>query len=104
MVSISFDIDNSRYRRHIDGRRFRTGDDTPRRRSSEMSEAYLTNWLVDRCQSGSRSHFHDVALREARIATQRHELQLKSPVRESLVARLRLAFAGPSTNACNCPA
>ena len=72
-----------------------------------MSEAYLTNWLVDRCQAGSRSHFHDVALREARIATERravHAVEATAPVREGLVNRLRLAFAGPNTGACNCPA
>jgi hypothetical protein len=74
------------------------------RRSSDMSEAYLTNWLVDRCPTGSRSHFHDVALREARIATVRHAPEPKAPARGSFVTRLRLAFAGPSTDACNCPA
>ena len=68
-----------------------------------MSEAYLTNWLVDQGPNGSPSHFHDVALREARIATERHEPATKAPARESFVTRLRLAFAGPAADACNCP-
>ena len=69
-----------------------------------MSEAYLTNWLVDRCPAASRSHFHDVALREARIATEHHAVEPETRPREGLVNRLRLAFTGPSADACNCPA
>jgi hypothetical protein len=70
-----------------------------------MSEAYLTNWLVDRCQGGTRSHFHDIALREARIAQDHRSEAPAVPARESFVARLRLAFAGQAAgDACNCPA
>ena len=69
-----------------------------------MSEAYLTNWLADRCQMASRSHFHDVALREAQIATEHNEPELKATAHESFVTRMRFAFARPSADACNCPA
>jgi hypothetical protein len=73
-------------------------------RRHPMSEAYLTNWLVDRCATGSPSHFHEVALREARIATERNASEPDAPVRQGFVARVRFAFARPATDTCNCPA
>ena len=69
-----------------------------------MSEAYLTNWSFGGETPGTRSHFHETALREARIATEHHAVEPETRPREGLVNRLRLAFAGPSTDACNCPA
>ena len=79
-------------------------DDETDRRSSEMSEAYLTNWLSDRCSTGSPSHFHDVALREARIASEHHESEPRAQAQEGFLTRLRFAFTRPSADACNCPA
>ena len=71
-----------------------------------MSEAYLTNWSFGGETPDTRSHFHETALREARIATDYREVEPAIPARESLLTRLRLAFGGPSATAeaCNCPA
>ena len=69
-----------------------------------MSEAYLTNWLSSSGTTETRSHFHDTALREARIATEHHQPEPKPAAPTPFLSRLRLAFAGPQTDACNCPA
>ena len=70
-----------------------------------MSEAYLTNWSFGGETPDTRSHFHDTALREARIATDHRGVEPEIPARESFLTRLRLAFAGrPAADACNCPA
>ena len=70
-----------------------------------MSEAYLTNWTFGGETPGTRSHFHETALREARVATDHRNETPAVRAREGFVARLRLAFAGqPTTDACNCPA
>lgn len=71
-----------------------------------MSEAYLTNWSFGGETPDTHNHFHEVALREARVATDFREAELATPAREGFVTRLRLAFAGrpATTEACNCPA
>lgn len=72
-----------------------------------MSEAYLTNWSFGGDTRSGRSHFHETALREARVATEFHEPETRvEPAQAGFLARLRLAFAGPSAapDACNCPA
>jgi hypothetical protein len=70
-----------------------------------MSEAYLTNWSFGGETPDTRNHFHDTALREARIASERREIVPASPARETFLTRLRFAFAGrPAADACNCPA
>ena len=70
-----------------------------------MSEAYLTNWSFGGETPDTRNHFHDTALREARVASEYHDAKPAIPAREGFLTRLRLAFAGPAaTDACNCPA
>lgn len=70
-----------------------------------MSEAYLTNWSFGGETRETRNHFHDTALREARVASEYHEVERALPARESFMTRLRLAFGGqPAADACNCPA
>lgn len=70
-----------------------------------MSEAYLTNWSFGGETPDSRSHFHETALREARVASEYHQVDPANPAHESFLTRLRFAFAGqPATEACNCPA
>lgn len=70
-----------------------------------MSEAYLTNWAFGSESNETRNHFHEIALREARIASDQREVETATPARESLLTRLRLAFIGRAdTDACNCPA
>ena len=53
-----------------------------------------------------RSHFHAVAMREARSTTDRREGAAEAAPRRTVAARVRLAFAGPgaTTDACSCPA
>jgi hypothetical protein len=75
-----------------------------------MSEAYLTNWAMG-SHFDDRDRFHDVALHEARVATERQagtERQATRPNAaqgESLVSRLRLALGRPvAADACDCPA
>lgn len=70
-----------------------------------MSEAYLTNWSFGGETPDTRNHFHETALREARIASDHRETAGRTQARESFLTRLRLAFAGQAaTEACNCPA
>jgi hypothetical protein len=71
-----------------------------------MSEAYLTNWSFGGDTPDTRNRFHETALREARVATERRALVPESPAQASFLTRLRLAFAGQTaaTEACNCPA
>jgi hypothetical protein len=70
-----------------------------------MSEAYLTNWSFGGETPDTRNHFHETALREARIASDYRDVEPAPPDKGSFVNRLRLAFAGPSAvDACNCPA
>ena len=70
-----------------------------------MSKAYLTNWSFGGETPDTRNHFHDTALRDARIASDYRQVEPAFPARERFLTRLRLAFAGPSaTEACNCPA
>jgi hypothetical protein len=74
-----------------------------------MSDVSLSNWSFGGEPASGRSHFHDTALREARIATEYHEREHEheaAPAQPGFLARLRLAFAGPAAapDACNCPA
>jgi hypothetical protein len=70
-----------------------------------MSEAYLTNWSFGGETPDTRNHFHETALREARIASDYRQVQPAVAVEMSFLTRLRLAFAGPAaTDTCTCPA
>ena len=71
-----------------------------------MSEAYLTNWSFGGETPDTRNHFHETAIREARVATEHRSVEPAAPARASFLTRLRIAFAGPAatTEACNCPA
>ena len=63
-------------------------------------------------ESPDRSRIHETALRDARVATDYHEVASPAPARSGLVARLglgsrlRVAFAGgpATTEPCSCPA
>ncbi len=75
-----------------------------------MSEIQMAHFSFGG-ESPERSRFHEVALRDARVTTDRHETEA-APARAGLVARLglgsrlRVAFAGgqATTEPCNCPA
>jgi len=70
-----------------------------------MSEAYLTNWSFGGETPDTRNHFHDTALREARVASDFRQVEPAKTAHEGFLARLRFAFAGqPAADACNCPA
>lgn len=70
-----------------------------------MSEGYLTNWSFGGETPDTRNHFHETALREARVASDYRHVEPAAPVRERFITRLRLALAGPTAaDACNCPA
>jgi hypothetical protein len=67
-----------------------------------MSEAYLTNWALG-SHFDDRDRFHDVALHEARVATERHAVATRREPDASLVRRLRLALGRPAPmDACDC--
>jgi hypothetical protein len=72
-----------------------------------MFEIYPTNWpaAVD---ADRENHFHETALREARIATDASPVGAEpAAVHQGFLVRLRLAFAGvaaPTTESCTCPA
>ena len=69
-----------------------------------MSEAYLTNWAMGR-NFDDRDRFHDVALHEARIATEPQAAPVRTVAGESLISRVRLALGRPlPVEACDCPA
>ena len=74
-----------------------------------MFELYLSHTSAGDHSTDPRNQFHEIAMLEARIASDWHDAAT-APVAEtksSFVSRLRLAFAGaPSatTEACNCPA
>jgi hypothetical protein len=103
---MNFDIDKYRYGWHIDGRRYR--------QETEMTEIQLTHFSFGG-DSMESSRFYEVALREARVATDAHagESAAPSPHR-GIVERLGLrarwrtfAFAGgspASVEACACTA
>jgi hypothetical protein len=97
MVSMKFDIDNHQYGCHIDRRRYS-------KESTEMSEAYLTNWLAGH-QDDQRNHFHEIAIHEARIASDLRG-RPATPARTSgLVDRLRAVLTGVApAERCDCPA
>lgn len=68
-----------------------------------MSEAYFTNWLAGHAND-ERNHFHQVAMHEARVASDVHP-RISAPSRTTgLVDRLRAALAGPTpAERCDCP-
>ena len=69
-----------------------------------MSEAYLTNWLSSQ-PSDERNHFHELALHEARIASEHHAAAASPHRVASFVERLRAALPGPArAERCDCPA
>ena len=76
-----------------------------------MSEIQLAHFAFGG-ETPERSHFHEVALRDARVTTDRREAPEAAPARASLFAglrlggRLRAALAGgpATTEPCNCPA
>ena len=59
-----------------------------------MSEAYLTSFSFGADAGDARNRFHQVALREARIATERHAARDTQPAQPGFTTRLRLAFGG----------
>jgi hypothetical protein len=53
------------------------------------------------------NRFHETALREARYATEYHQIAHAEPPRMGIVARLRMALTGDhsaSAETCSCPA
>jgi hypothetical protein len=69
-----------------------------------MSEAYLTNWAVGR-HFDERDHFHEVALAEARVASDRRVAPVARTTDESFITRIRAALGRPAAvEACDCPA
>jgi hypothetical protein len=71
-----------------------------------MSEIQMAHFSFGG-ESAHRSHFHDVALQEARLATDHREPAVEPAPRRGFATRLRLAFAGgavASPEACSCPA
>ena len=74
-----------------------------------MFELYLSHTSAGEHSTDPRNQFHETALREARIASERHAAASAptGPSRAGFVSRLRLALAGSSvttTEACSCPA
>jgi hypothetical protein len=73
-----------------------------------MFELYLSHTSAGEHSTDPRNQFHDIALREARIASEwRGQSAAVTPASPSFVSRLRLAFAGrpaSTTDACACPA
>ena len=69
-----------------------------------MSEAYLTNWAMG-SHFDDRDRFHDVALHEARVATERRPAAPAATPNESFISRLRLALGRPvAVETCDCAA
>ena len=76
-----------------------------------MSEIQMAHFSFGG-ESPDRSRIHEIALREARIATDYHELAPTNPARAGFISRLglgsrlRVAFSGgpATTEPCNCPA
>jgi hypothetical protein len=69
-----------------------------------MTEAYLTSFLSDH-QGDPRDHFHDVALHEARIASEVHARPADPARTAGLVQRVRAALTGAArVERCDCPA
>jgi hypothetical protein len=68
-----------------------------------MSEAYLTNWLAGH-STDDRNHFHEIALHEARIASEVRGTT-RGPSRiDGLVDRIRAAIPGIAPiERCDCP-
>jgi hypothetical protein len=73
-----------------------------------MFEIYPTNWpaAVD---ADRENHFHETALREARVATEASVVgaAAAAAVHQGFLVRIRLALAGsmaPTTESCTCPA
>jgi hypothetical protein len=66
-------------------------------------EAYFTNWALGSDFEG-RDHFHDVALHEARVASDARGRHFTAPASRGLVERLRAALtrAVPAER-CDCP-
>jgi hypothetical protein len=73
-----------------------------------MFDVYSSDWPVAVTSTDPRNRFHDLAIREARVATDYHAAGTPSAVRPSLATRLRLALAGAagmtSSEPCTCPA
>jgi hypothetical protein len=71
----------------------------------EMSDAYRASFSFGTTNPEGCCHFHEVALREARIASEYHHGEPVTSMRERALTRLRFAFARPAEpEACNCPA
>ena len=71
-----------------------------------MSEIQMAHFSFGG-EAADRSHFHDVALREARATTDRQPALVEPAPHRTFAGRFRLAFAGgpaTTTEACNCPA
>ena len=69
-----------------------------------MSEAYLTNWLASHV-ADERNHFHEVAIHEARIASDVRGTTAQASRIDGLVDRIRAAIPGVAPlQRCDCPA
>lgn len=74
-----------------------------------MFELYLSHTSAGDHSTDPRNQFHEIAMLEARVASDWHDAAAApaAETKPSFVSRLRLAFSGgPSatTEACNCPA
>ena len=76
-----------------------------------MSEIQMAHFSFGG-ESPDRSRFHEVALRDARVATDHRDAEqaptarYQSAARVGIGSRLRFAFSGgpAATESCNCPA
>lgn len=72
-----------------------------------MFEIYMSHTGSGEHTTDPRNRFHEVALREARYASEWHGRQLATPTGPSLLARVRTAISGSraaSPETCGCPA
>jgi hypothetical protein len=72
-----------------------------------MTEIQLVHLSFGGDHADPRNRFHEIALNEARVASEYRQFQPAAPAQPSFATRLRLAFAGrsiPAADACNCPA
>jgi hypothetical protein len=67
-----------------------------------MSDATLTNWAFGN-HFNEPERFHEIALHEARIATEHRFAPAVRPAREPLMTRIRVALGfAPRVESCDC--
>jgi hypothetical protein len=99
---MKFDIDNHQYRCHIDGDRYSNQGRMARWRNRTMSDANLTNWAFG-THFNERERFHEVALFEARTASEYRTVTTPKPPTERLLTRVRIALGLASRpETCDC--